>query len=107
MSTKMLVYICPLKGKEAEFNDWYNNTHLQEVVAVEGFISAQRYELTQAQQMPDQDYKYLALYELEDENVAATIENLLAASGTMDMGDSADLASAKVSIFTSITEVIS
>ncbi len=106
MSTKMLVYIRPLAGKEDEFNDWYNNTHLQEVVATEGFISAQRYELTAAQQMPDQDYKYLAVYELEDENVAITIEHLLAASGTMDMGDSVDLGSAKVSIFTSITEVV-
>ena len=106
MSTKMLVYIRPLEGKEDEFNDWYNNIHLQEVVAIDGFISAQRYELTAAQQMPEQEYKYLALYELEDENVAATIENLLAASGTMDMGSSADLGSAKVSIFTSITEVV-
>ena len=107
MSTKMLVFIRPLDGKEEEFNQWYNNTHLQEVVAVEGFISAQRYALTEAQQIPDQDYKYLAMYELEDESVATTIENLLAASGTMDMGDSADLASAKVSVFTSITDIVS
>lgn len=106
MSTKMLVYIRPLEGKEDEFNDWYNNIHLQEVVAIDGFISAQRYELTAAQQMPDQDYKYLALYELDDENVATTVENLLAASGTMNMGDSVDLGSTKVSIFTSITQVV-
>ena len=46
MSTKMLVYIRPLAGKESTFNDWYNNTHLKEVVAVDGFMSAQRYELT-------------------------------------------------------------
>ena len=106
MSTKMLVYIRPLAGKESTFNDWYNNTHLKEVVAVDGFMSAQRYELTKAQQMSDQDYKYLAVYELKNEDVARTIENLLAASGTMNMGDSADLDSAKVSIFTSITEVV-
>lgn len=107
MSTKMLVFIRPIEGKENQFNEWYNNTHLQEVVAVEGFISAQRYDLTEAQQMPNQDYKYLALYELEDENVAQTIDTLLAASATMDMGSSADLASAKVSVFKSITDLVS
>lgn len=65
----------PLPGKEKEYNDWYTNTHLGEVVKVEGFVSARRYKLAQAQmaQSPisEQPYKYLAIYELESGAVAA------------------------------------
>jgi hypothetical protein len=107
MTILMQVYSRPLEGMEDEYNDWYNKVHLSEVVAIQGILSAQRYELTEAQQIPEQNYKYLAVYELENENVLGTLKNLLAAASTMDMGSSLDLKSAQVSIFKSITDVIS
>jgi hypothetical protein len=49
--------------REAEFNAWYNVEHIDQIVAIPGFICARRY--ASAQQIP----KYLAWYETVDERV--------------------------------------
>jgi len=48
---------------EAEFNEWYNTEHIPQLLGVPGFLSARRY------QAADGKSRYLALYELADENV--------------------------------------
>ena len=40
----LLVMTEPLPGKEDEFNDWYSNVHLHELVKVPGIAAAQRFE---------------------------------------------------------------
>src|ERR1700692_3157906 len=44
---------------EAEFNRWYNREHLEERVAIDGFLEARRYVADQASP------KYLSLYSTE------------------------------------------
>ena len=39
----MLVFTNPLPGREAEFNKWYDEVHLPEVLQVKGFVAARRY----------------------------------------------------------------
>ncbi|HUA49232.1 MAG TPA: hypothetical protein VMA77_28610 [Solirubrobacteraceae bacterium] len=65
---------CVEGGDEAEFNDWYTNTHLKDILTVPGYVSATRYKLASAQVMEaDQlTYRYLALYEIETDDIAAT-----------------------------------
>jgi hypothetical protein len=46
-------------ANEAEFNRWYDREHLEERVAIEGFIEARRYVAHEAQP------KYLSLYSTE------------------------------------------
>jgi Domain of unknown function (DUF4286) len=48
---------------EAEWNDWYDNVHLPEIVACPGFTSAQRYVAREA----DGSVNYVSIYELSDE----------------------------------------
>src|SRR5687768_2855195 len=48
---------------EEEFNDWYAREHLQQVVALPGFVRARRYSAE------DAPLKYLAWYETADEKV--------------------------------------
>jgi hypothetical protein len=48
---------------EAEFNEWYNTEHIPQLLEVPGFISGRRYQAV------DGKPRYLALYELADENV--------------------------------------
>jgi len=55
-------------GAEKEFNHWYNEVHLPEVLACPGFIRASRYECTSGQP------RYIAMYELEDEAALTTPE---------------------------------
>ena len=55
-------------GAEEEFNRWYNEKHLPEVLACPGFIAATRYECTSGQP------RYIAVYELESEDALTTAE---------------------------------
>ena len=31
-------------GREQEFNDWYDHQHVKDVLAIPGFLTAQRFE---------------------------------------------------------------
>jgi hypothetical protein len=53
---------------EAEFNHWYNQVHLPEILACPGFIRCDRYEGVQGEP------RYLAVYELESEEALHTPE---------------------------------
>ena len=35
---KLLVYTNAVEGKEDDFNDWYQNTHLQQIVSIKSFV---------------------------------------------------------------------
>jgi hypothetical protein len=65
----------PVSGEiETEFNDWYDNVHAKEVLALDGIRSCRRFRLASAQVMPGDDvtaHRYLALYEVETDDWAA------------------------------------
>jgi len=54
---------------EKEWNEWYNNIHLPEIVQCPGFSQAARY-------VSDSNggRKYLAIYELESEDAVKSVE---------------------------------
>ena len=58
---------CRDPEREDEFNDWYSNTHLPDMLEVPGMISATRW--MSAENMEGEKRKYLALYELEADSV--------------------------------------
>ncbi len=60
---KMIVFSQPHEGREDEYNDWYQNRHLGEVIATPGFTSARRFKLSGklSEEMPA--YPYCAIYE--------------------------------------------
>lgn len=60
---------------EDEFNAWYEQTHLREVLATTNFASAERFVLDDARG-PASAHKYLALYETEGESAEAVIADL-------------------------------
>jgi hypothetical protein len=59
----------PVPGKEAEFNKFYDEVHLPDVLGSPGWVAAQRYRLT-SEQRPDMSppYKYAAIYEVDCED---------------------------------------
>jgi hypothetical protein len=64
-----IVLTDPTPGLEHEYNDWYDNTHLAEVVATKGFVAAQRFRFVGAGVVGTDDdpapCSYLAIYEVE------------------------------------------
>ncbi|NMO04342.1 hypothetical protein HH308_24285 [Gordonia sp. TBRC 11910] len=85
--------------QEAEFNRWYDQTHIPQVLErIAGVVGARRYRLA-AVQVVDADalpaHRYLSLYELDTEDLPATANRLLTAmgDGTLDMTDALDTSS--------------
>lgn len=66
----LLVFSNPVDGREEEYNAWYSEHHLDEILAIDGFRCAQRFRLADDARMsrdtPSAPYRYLALYELEN-----------------------------------------
>jgi hypothetical protein len=60
-----LVFADPVSGREDEFNQWYDHQHEPEVVAAPGFVSAQRYILSDTQLSSKQiPTKYFTMYKI-------------------------------------------
>jgi hypothetical protein len=107
MKTYYIVYSNPMPGKDAEFNDWYTDVHLAEVLQIDGFISAQRFQLAEPQVVDDQPYRYMAMYEIENDNIEKTIQNVMAASGGLQMTDAMDTDKVHIAIVQSVAGVVS
>ena len=77
----------PVAGKEDEFNAWYDQHHVPDVINVPGFVSGQRFKIADSQfgGEASKAFKYLAVYEIETEDIAGTIKELQARGGTADI----------------------
>jgi hypothetical protein len=77
-------------NREEEFNNWYANTHIPDMLQVPGMISATRWEA--AEPKSNMKRKYLALYEFETDDIAqfnADVQKQ--GKWTMDAGRFSDL----------------
>lgn len=74
---KYLVYTNAKDGRDSEFNRWYDEIHLDEVVAVPGFTGAERYAIRPQPGEPAAPHRYLAIYDIESDDVAGTIAELM------------------------------
>lgn len=86
----LVVHTNAKEGQDEAFNEWYSNVHVQEVVQIPGFVSAQRFQLSDEQMGGECAYKYLAIYEIEAESAGAALDALKAARPQLNMTDSLD-----------------
>jgi hypothetical protein len=63
----LIVFSNPTDGSEDEYNRWYSDVHLDEVLELPGFTAARRFELSDAQLdgYPASRHRYVAIYEIE------------------------------------------
>ena len=87
---KLIAMSSPKEGQEAEFNSWYDGTHLPDVLAIPGFISGERF----VNVFPN-PYRYVAIYEIETDDLQAVLAQLTGRAGTgqMIVSDALDPAS--------------
>lgn len=72
----LLVFNEPVAGKEDEYNQWYDRQHAPDVVAVPGFVSAQRFIYNSGVQLREVALKkprYLVLYTIVTDDLPAVI----------------------------------
>lgn len=89
------MFASPAEGKDKEFNDWYDNIHLAEFVALPGVVSGQRFTL--APTSPKAKTRYAAIYQLNGDP-ADVLKAMDAAikDGSMRMSDTIDPASISI-----------
>jgi hypothetical protein len=64
---------CSDPEKEVEYNDWYNNVHLPDVLETPGVVRATRYENTNP---AEGEAKFVAIYEIETDDIDAFMNAL-------------------------------
>jgi hypothetical protein len=72
---KGIMYVATMPvspDREAEYHKWYNDTHLAEIVSVDGIVSARRFAPT------DGNGPFIAIYELDCDDLDAAQDRLAA-----------------------------
>ena len=76
----------PVPGREEEFNHWYSNEHVPDVLAIPGIVAASRYRrLGEDAAPPFGRFRYMAIYELETDDLPALFRELNRRVGTASM----------------------
>jgi hypothetical protein len=101
---RLIVFTEPVAGREAEYNTWYDTQHLRDVVAVPGFVSAQRFKLKECYGGEFRE-RYLAVYELDSEDHAASMRELLGRAGSsgMVLSEALDSGRTEFAVFEELT----
>ncbi|MCV7197906.1 DUF4286 family protein [Mycobacterium angelicum] len=67
--------------RDQEYNTWYDEIHLPELVALEGIVSARRLRPV------DGDGPYVALYEVEADDLQSVLQNMYRNARNLHMSD--------------------
>ena len=98
---KLVALTRPKPGREEEYHDWYNNTHLPELINKFGMAGAQRYKLV-AKLMGSDENEYMAIYDIEADDPMALLGAMgqAAQAGEMTQSDSQDMGTCYTALFT-------
>ena len=71
--------------REQEYNTWYDEVHIPELLTLDGIVSARRLRPV------DGDGPYVAIYELQGEDLQAILDNMIANAGQLHLSDALQL----------------
>lgn len=95
-SYKFIVLTNAVEGRDEAFNAWYSDRHIPDVLDIPGIVSAQRYELADVQRVSAPPYRYLAIYDIETDDLAGVANEIGRRAGTDAMVISDAMASEKL-----------
>jgi hypothetical protein len=84
--------------QEDEYNSWYDEVHLKELLEIPGIVGATRYRLSDAAGPAPTEHRYLALYEVEGDP-AAVLAELGARAGSTSMSPALDVAGSRIAFW--------
>ncbi|MDF3309672.1 hypothetical protein P3H15_32150 [Rhodococcus sp. T2V] len=94
---ELMVFSSPVSPeREADFNQWYDEVHTPDVLAVPGVIAASRLVASDVQPTPEPcpgGHRHLVIYTIEAPDPQAVLAEILrrGRGGEWDMGDALDL----------------
>lgn len=94
MRNLLIVFSNPVDGRVEDFNDWYTNVHIRDVMRMPSAIAVQRFCLAEKQPVgaPACAFQYLAIYEV-DETLKITAAHGVAMTPKLPVSTAFDLAS--------------
>jgi hypothetical protein len=100
----LMAFSNPRPGTDAEFNKWYDEVHLQEILRVKGYVSAQRFCVSDSQMVGRAGpvHKYLTIYEIETDDLKQTLTDLNEAARNMYVDPSVDRSNTLAAVFHAI-----
>lgn len=72
----MLALNGPVGGQEEEFNRWYNEDHVPELLTIPGFVAARRYKILNGKIPESANWSYVAAYEIETDDLPGTLAGM-------------------------------
>ena len=96
----LLVHADPANGSDDDFNNWYDDIHLPDVLAVSGFVAAQRYIAAPSVHGGLPPRRNLAIYGMETDDLPAA---LAAATKHMHFDPAFDRAAHHTYAFTAVS----
>lgn len=88
------------EGRDDDYNEWYNNQHIHDLLAIPGIKSGRRFVPSPMSPMRA-PANYLAIYEIETDDPGALLGemNKRAEAGQMPTSDALDFTSAQLWLF--------
>jgi hypothetical protein len=94
MTTHIIMALTnPIEGREDDYDRWFEQTHVPELLAVPQIASAQRYEIAADQLSPvAPPYRYLTAYEVDGDDLPTALANFARAAQEGTKTDASDVA---------------
>ena len=92
-----LAFTNAVAGRDDEFNEWQDTVHLPDGLSQSEYKSVRRFKLADAQFQPgEQQHRYLNVWEIETDDIAATIaetvkHNQASSAGYSDALDTSNI----------------
>ncbi|MGQ4599670.1 hypothetical protein [Nocardia sp. R6R-6] len=81
----LLVHSAPVGNRDDEYNTWYDSIHLPDVLQVDGFVAARRFVASPSVHGELPALPYLAIYEIETDDLPTALAALSAAAKNMKL----------------------
>jgi len=88
----VMVFSRPIAGKDTEFNQWYDQQHVPDMLSIPGFTAAQRFVTVQAATPTSTLPPYLVIYDVNTRDLDATNAEVMhrIKAGTIRKGKAID-----------------
>ncbi|MET0251999.1 MAG: hypothetical protein ABW203_07460 [Novosphingobium sp.] len=93
---RMIMLSQAVDGRDEDYERWYDETHIPEMLQVPGFVAAQRFRIVK-NVAGQTTYPYCTIYEMDGDTPDAVLGAMFQAmqSGKVTMSDTADPAASQ------------
>jgi hypothetical protein len=97
----MVVPSTAFEGRDDDYNRWYDGEHIHDICALPGVKSGRRFNAVQEASPNPVPGKYLAIYEIETDDIGSVMAEMgrRAMAGEMSVSDALDRDSAQIWIY--------